>query len=107
MAGMSLLVPVAMWLVINVGWRGTYVFLGIAVVVFMVPLALWVVRESPESIGLTPDGLPREPAAPGVSMVERTDVADAAHRPCHLKGVTPWATRRSSTRAAGPWRRSR
>jgi MFS family permease len=77
MAGMSLLVPVAMWLVINVGWRGTYVFLGIAVVLVMVPLALWVVRESPESMGLTPDGLPREPAAAGIGMVERTDVADA------------------------------
>src|SRR5688500_13552642 len=37
MAGMSLLVPVAMWLVINVGWRRTYVLLGIAVVVVMVP----------------------------------------------------------------------
>jgi MFS family permease len=76
MAGMSLLVPVAMWLVINVGWRRTYVLLGIAVVASMVPLALWVVRESPESMGLTPDGLPRE-AASGVRVVERTDVADA------------------------------
>jgi MFS family permease len=76
MAGMSLLVPVAMWLVINVGWRRTYVLLGIAVVALMVPLALWVVRESPESMGLTPDGLPRE-AASGVRVVERTDVADA------------------------------
>jgi MFS family permease len=77
MAGMSLLVPVAMWLVINVGWRRTYVLLGIAVVVVMVPLALWIVRESPESMGLTPDGLPREAGPPGVSVVERTDVADA------------------------------
>jgi MFS family permease len=77
MAGMSLLVPVAMWLVINVGWRTAYVLMGIAVVVFMVPLALWVIRESPESMGLTPDGLPREAAAPGVSVVERTDVAEA------------------------------
>jgi MFS family permease len=76
MAGMSLLVPVAMWLVINVGWRRTYVLLGIAVVAVMVPLALWVVRESPESMGLTPDGLPRE-SAPGVRVIEHTDVADA------------------------------
>jgi MFS family permease len=76
MAGMSVLVPVAMWLVINVGWRRTYVLLGIAVVVVMVPLALWVVRESPEAMGLTPDGQSRESAA-GVSVVERTDVAEA------------------------------
>jgi MFS family permease len=77
MAGMSVLVPVAMWLVINVGWRRTYVLLGIAVVAVMVPLALWVVRESPEAMGLTPDGAPREPAVAGVNVVERTDVAEA------------------------------
>jgi MFS family permease len=77
MAGMSLLVPVAMWLVINVGWRRTYVVLGMAVIAIMVPLALWVVRESPEAMGLTPDGLPRDPAAAGVSVVERTEVVEA------------------------------
>ena len=77
MAGMSVLVPVAMWLVINVGWRRTYVLLGIAVVAVMLPLALWVVRESPEAMGLTPDGLPREPAAAGIAPVERTDVPEA------------------------------
>jgi MFS family permease len=77
MAGMSLLVPVAMWLVINVGWRRTYLVLGMAVIAIMIPLALWVVRESPEAMGLTPDGLPREPAVAGVSVVERTEVAEA------------------------------
>jgi MFS family permease len=77
MAGMSLLVPLAMWLVINVGWRGTYVLLGIAVVVLMVPLALWVVRESPEAMGLVPDGDPTERATSSVRAVDRTDVTDA------------------------------
>jgi MFS family permease len=79
MAGMSLLVPVAMWLVINVGWRHTYALLGAAVVLVVVPLALWVVRDSPEAMGLTPDGLPREWPAQGAVAVERTDVADADH----------------------------
>jgi MFS family permease len=77
MAGMSVLVPVAMWLVINVGWRRTYVLFGIVVVAVMVPLALWVVRESPEAMGLTPDGMPHEPVMAGASAVERTDVAEA------------------------------
>jgi MFS family permease len=80
MAGMSLLVPVAMWLVINVGWRHTYALLGAAVVLVVVPLALWVVRDSPEAMGLTPDGLPREWPAHGAVAVERTDVADAVQR---------------------------
>jgi MFS family permease len=77
MAGMSLLVPVAMWLVINVGWRRTYVLFGIAVVALMVPLALWVVRESPEAMGLVPDGVAGERPTTSVATVERTDVTTA------------------------------
>lgn len=77
MAGISLLVPIAMALILAVGWRWTYGIFGLAVVVVMVPLALWVIRDSPEVAGLTPDGLPAEPRSTGVSVVERTDVGEA------------------------------
>ena len=56
MAGMSLLVPVTMWLVLKVGWRLAYGILGLAALVILLPLTLWLVRESPESLGLHPDG---------------------------------------------------
>ncbi|OGL16997.1 MAG: hypothetical protein A3F92_09360 [Candidatus Rokubacteria bacterium RIFCSPLOWO2_12_FULL_71_22] len=76
MAGMSLLVPVAMWLILTIGWRATYAVFGLGVLVLVLPLVLWVVRESPESMGLHPDGEPR--AAAGTSALgERTDVAVA------------------------------
>jgi MFS family permease len=76
MAGVTLMVPVAMWGVLTIGWRQTYVAFGIAIVVIVVPMALWLVRESPEAMGLTPDGRP--PAAPtGEVVVERTALADA------------------------------
>jgi MFS family permease len=76
MAGVTLMVPVAMWGVLTIGWRATYVVLGIAVVALIVPMSLWLVRESPEAMGLTPDGLP--PAAPtGERVVERTALAAA------------------------------
>ena len=65
MAGMSLLVPVAMWLILTVGWRATYAIIGLGSAVILLPLALWVVRESPESMGLAPDGLPAGPARAG------------------------------------------
>jgi MFS family permease len=77
MAGMSLLVPLTMWLVLTVGWRATYGILGAAVVAIMVPLGLWIVREAPEVVGLTPDGMPLESSAVEAPPIERTDVAEA------------------------------
>ncbi len=76
MAGMSLLVPIAMWLILSVGWRATYGIFGLAVFVFVMPLVLWVVRESPEVVGLHPDGAAPAVAAGDVAS-ERTDVSTA------------------------------
>ena len=80
MAGMSALVPVVTWLILSHGWRVTFLLLGLAVVVVLVPLALWVVRDSPESMGLRPDGAaaataPAAEVAPG----ERTPIGLAVH----------------------------
>jgi len=78
MSGMSLLVPLAMWLILTVGWRTTYVIFGAAVVVVMLPLCLWIIRESPEQLGLTIDGVPARAAAEGSPvLVERTDMTQA------------------------------
>ena len=40
----------------NFGWRATYLFAGLLVLVLNVPLILFVLRDSPESMGLLPDG---------------------------------------------------
>ena len=78
MSGMSVLVPVAMGLILTVGWRTTYVIFGLVVIAIMVPLCVWVVRESPEGMGLTVDGMPAEPVAAGSTvLVENTDMAQA------------------------------
>jgi MFS family permease len=77
MAGMSLLVPIAMWLILQVGWRATYGVMGLAIVLVITPLVLWVVHDSPESVGLTPDGQPvAETSALGPAS-ERTAVSTA------------------------------
>jgi MFS family permease len=77
MAGMSLLVPVSMWLILTVGWRWAYGIIGLSGAVVLLPLALWVVRESPESMGLAADGVPGESAATHIDGIERTPVGDA------------------------------
>ncbi|HXG03655.1 MAG TPA: MFS transporter [Candidatus Binatia bacterium] len=75
MAGMSLLVPVAMWLILTLGWRLTYLVIALALLALLLPLALWVIRESPEAMGLAPDGGPPAPSASGSG--ERTPVSTA------------------------------
>jgi MFS family permease len=79
MAGMSLLVPVAMWMVLHFGWRVTHFIAGAFMLVVLLPLSLWVVRDSPEAMGLAPDGheAPRVERAGG--LAQRTSVADAVH----------------------------
>jgi MFS family permease len=63
MTGMSLLVPMVTWLILTTGWRTTYMLIGVGVLVIMLPLSLWVIRESPESMGLGADGATPEPGA--------------------------------------------
>src|SRR5947209_5811907 len=76
MTGMSLLVPAVTWLIITSGWRITYTMIAVAVLVIMMPLCLWVVRDSPESVGLMADG---GTVKPGMSTgpVERVTGAEA------------------------------
>lgn len=76
MAGMSLFVPITTWLILALGWRTTYVVLGVGVVALLLPLAM-VARESPEALGLRPDGEAWAPAAGGDATGDRTPVGKA------------------------------
>ncbi len=76
MTGMSLLVPVVTWLILTRGWRMTYVLIAAGTLALVLPLCLLVLRDSPESVGLTPDGTaPRAGAAP--ASVERVPAGEA------------------------------
>jgi MFS family permease len=76
MTGMSLLVPAVTWLILTRGWRMTYVVIGAAMLVVVMPLCLWVFRDSPESIGLMPDGAPAKPGATA-GPIERVTAREA------------------------------
>jgi MFS family permease len=77
MTGMSLLVPVVAWLIVTFGWRPTYVVLGGAVLLGMLPLCLFVVRDAPESMGLGPDGDPAVADASAVAAATRVPASSA------------------------------
>src|SRR5580765_3804311 len=68
MTGMSLLVPAVTWMVLTTGWRTTYVVIAGLILAISLPLCIWVLRDSPESIGLTADGEPRLPGVPAASV---------------------------------------
>lgn len=80
MAGMSFLVPLVMWLILAYGWRHAYALLGLSTLLVVLPLALWVVRDSPEEMGVYPDGQTRAGWEVGKSdetPAERTKLGDA------------------------------
>lgn len=65
MTGMSLLVPLVTWLILAYGWRTAYMLIAVGVLAGMLPLSLWVIRDSPESMRLVPDGATPEPTTAG------------------------------------------
>jgi predicted MFS family arabinose efflux permease len=61
---------------LTAGWRTTYVVIAGLILVIALPLCLWVVRDSPESVGLTADGTP--PVAGALTgAVERVSAGEA------------------------------
>jgi len=76
MTGMSLLVPAVTWLIITTGWRATYLVIAGGVLLLVLPLCLWVLRDSPESIGLAADGAAVKPGALPTS-IERVAPGEA------------------------------
>jgi MFS family permease len=53
---MALHPPLAQWLIDQVGWRDSWLWLGIATWVLLVPMIAVFVQNKPEDIGLLPDG---------------------------------------------------
>ena len=81
MAGMAVLVPVAMWCILRYGWRATFVILGVGSLLIMLPLTRWVLRDGPESMGLEPDGDAAPAPAMATRTIERTAIGDALRAP--------------------------
>ena len=76
MTGMSLLVPAVTWLILTTGWRTTYMLIAAAVLALVLPLCLLVLRDSPESVGLRPDGGALKPGT-SAAVVERVTAGEA------------------------------
>jgi MFS family permease len=74
------LIPAIVWLIDDFGWRTAVVIMAAGTWLIGLPLA-WVIRDTPEELGLSPDGgeaeppLPSKPAAGGhTAEPERADL---------------------------------
>ena len=54
--GSAVYPPAVQWLILQVGWRASWMVLGILVWGLMIPLAVTLVVNKPEELGLLPDG---------------------------------------------------
>ena len=69
--GTFLMVPLSQYFINLVGWRSTFVLIGILVFIILFPLNLFFLRHKPQDLGLSPDGLDR----PAVSLKEQAPAA--------------------------------
>ena len=70
----ALFPPFARFLIDSIDWRGAYAILGVLVIALIVPMAILVVRNRPEDMGLFPDGSDRPPVSetrPAASTARR------------------------------------
>jgi sugar phosphate permease len=76
----------------SIGWRLTWVWSGIFLIVLLVPLALLVIRRSPEDMGLQPDGEPSAQAGDAITSAassgERSWTVSEAFRTLSLWKIT-------------------
>lgn len=73
--------PVIQALILNIGWRAVWVWVGLFTWALLIPVALILVRDKPEAVGLEPDGGPARLAAP--------EVGEATNGAIEAPGWTP------------------
>lgn len=55
-AGQLVIIPLATWLTLTYGWRSSFLWLGIGLLVLVVPIGAWLVRNTPQERGEPPYG---------------------------------------------------
>ncbi len=78
--GGAVMAPFSRWLITTVGWRLSYVIIGLLAGLVISVLTELYLRERPESFGLLPDGEPRsqEPAESAAPLVIDASVREAS-----------------------------
>ena len=97
-AGMSLgallIVPIVGFIIEGSGWRLAFVFMGLLFYVVGIPLALFVLKKSPEEMGLLPDGEgqsnTRKVTVEANSLISSTTGTEKGRMTTLLKSLPLW-----------------
>ncbi len=79
-AGAMVLVPATSVFLVLFDWREAYLFLGLLLLFFVLPIAYATVRNTPEDVGLEPYGSPAKPAETGPDMGSSADTVSLVQR---------------------------
>lgn len=79
--GSLLITLVSERLVLSIGWRQTYVWYAAIIAVTLIPLNLLIHRDSPEQLGLHPDGASKPAHEPGRGSSDGVSVGAAMRTP--------------------------
>ncbi len=84
-AGQLVVIPLATALTLYLGWRSSFLWLGVGLVVLVFPIAAWLIRSNPEDQGGRPYGArgPLQTAAQAAAIQQagRVSVTEAAQWP--------------------------
>ncbi len=78
---MALHPPLCQWLIETIGWRQTWVWLGVSTWVLMLPPILLLAHSKPEQVGLTPDGITTPQESERASAVTGLTLKEALTTP--------------------------
>ena len=81
-AGQLVMIPLATWLTLTVGWRQSYLWLGSGLIVLILPVAALLLRNDPREKGLEPYGATGAEHMSGSSAnAARVSITDAMQVP--------------------------
>jgi len=83
-AGQLVVIPLATWLTLTIGWRQSYIWLGLGLAVLIVPLGAALLRNDPRDQGLEPYGATpavRASGAEPASATARVSLSEAMQVP--------------------------
>jgi len=83
-AGQLVVIPLATWLTLTIGWRQSYIWLGLGLAVLILPLGAALLRNDPRDQGLEPYGATpavRASGAEPASATARVSLSEAMQVP--------------------------
>src|SRR4030095_13479851 len=83
-AGQLVVIPLSTWLTLTVGWRQSYLWLGLGLVVLILPLGAALLRNDPRDHGIEPyraTPAVRSSGAAPASAIARVTISEAMQAP--------------------------